>query len=119
MNIQRKTIELELNGKKYEAVLDFGAAIEFESLTGKSIINEIQKLEKTNSMSTLAYIMASVIKKEKNKSVGIKLIETVDLINGLSYFMDKMTELFENSLISSDEDEEYGDSVEKKTMSQD
>ena len=112
MNIQRKTVEMELNGKSYEAVLDFGAAIEFEGLTGKSIISEMQNLEKTNSIATLAYIMASVIKKEKNKSVGIKLIETVDLIEGSNYFIEKMNELFENSLMSSDEEED--EDVKKK-----
>lgn len=114
MNIQRKTVELELNGKKYEAVLDFGAAVEFEGLTGKSILAEMQNLETTNSITTLAYIMASVIKKEKNKSVGIKLIETVDLIDGLNYFMEKMNELFENSLMPSEEGEEDNEEIKKK-----
>lgn len=107
MNIQRKTIDIEINGKDYVAVLDFGAAIYFEGLTGKSILIEIQKISQEQSMSTLANVMASVIKKGKNKSVGIDFISELDLVNGMEYFIEKMTELFENSLPQTeDEDEE-------------
>lgn len=112
MNIQRKEIDIELNGKNFKAVLDFGAAIEFEGLTGKSIVEEMQKLAKTNSLTMLAYIMASVVKKDKNKSVGMQEILRVDLIDGLNYFVDKMNELFENSLPKSEEDED--EEVKKK-----
>lgn len=114
MNIQRKEIDIQLNGKDFKAVLDFGAAIEFEGLTGKSIVTEIQKLSQTNSLYTLAAIMACVIKKDKNKSVGMQEISKVDLVGGLSYFVEKMEELFENSL-PKDEDE---DEVNKKKIEQ-
>lgn len=115
MNIQRKEIDIELNGKNYKAVLDFGAAMEFEGLTKKSILVEIQNIATTQSMTTLACLMASVIKKENNKPLGIKEIEKVDLIGGLTYFMAKMEELFENSLPKDDEidDEEVKKKIEE------
>lgn len=111
MNIQRKEIDIQLNGKNYVAVLDFGAAIEFEGLTKKSLLVEIQNIANSQSMGTLACLMASVIKKENNKSIGLKEIEKVDLIGGLAYFMEKMTELFENSLPV---DEDNTEEVKKK-----
>lgn len=115
MQIQRKEIDIELNGKNYKAVLDFGAAIEFEGLTKKSILVEIQNIATTQSMTTLACLMASVIKKENNKSLGMKEIEKIDLIGGLTYFMAKMEELFENSLPKDDEidDEEVKKKIEE------
>lgn len=120
MNIQRKEIKIELNGKEYSAILDFGAAIEFESLTGKSILVEIQEFSKTQSMYTLAAIMASVIKTKANKSIGMSEIKKVDLISGLEYFVSKISELFENSLPHGEEDsyeeDDYIDEEEKKTI---
>ena len=105
MNIQRKEIDIELNGKNYKAVLDFGAAIEFEGLTKKSILVEMNKIAETQSMTMLAYLMASVIKTKANKSIGISEIQKVDLIGGLNYFTDKMSELLENSLPQTEEDD--------------
>lgn len=114
MNIQRKEIEIELNGKEYIAVLDFGAAIYFEGLTNKSILVEIEKLTETQSMNMLATIMASVIKTKANKSIGMNEISKVDLIGGLDYFVDKMTELFENSLPQNEEDDIENEEDKKK-----
>lgn len=114
MNIQRKEIEIKLNDKNYVAVLDFGAAIYFEGLTKKSLLVEIQNIATSQNMSTIACLMASVIKKENNKSIGLKEIEKVDLIEGLTYFMEKMNELFENSLPEDEEVEE--DEVKKKIV---
>ena len=55
-----------------------------------------------------------IIKKENNKSIGLKEIEKVDLIGGLAYFMEKMTELFENSLpIDEDDTEEVKKKIAK------
>lgn len=115
MNIQRKEIDVVLNGKNYKAVLDFGSAIEFEGLTKKSLLVEIQNIATNQSMTTLAYLMASVIKKENNKSIGLKEIEKVDLVDGLTYFMEKMNELFENSL---PEDTESNEEEIKKKMTE-
>lgn len=98
MNIQRKEIELELNGEKYYAILDFAAAVDFESRTGKSITKEIQNLIKNESLLTLANIMASVIKKENNKCVGINFISELDLIDATNYFIGIMEQLIELGL---------------------
>ena len=119
MNIQRKEINIELNGKQYVAVIDFGAAVEFEGLTGKSIITEMSNIANTQSMHTLACIMASVIKKEKNKSIGLNEVLKVDLIDGMSYFIDKMGELFENSLPKDENEEEYDEDIKKKIVEMD
>lgn len=118
MNIQRKEIDIELNGKEYKAVLDFGAAIEFEGLTKKSILVEINKIATTQSMATLAYLMASVIKTKANKSIGIAEIQKVDLVGGLEYFMEKMNELLENSLPQEEEDDIDKDEKNKKKMTE-
>lgn len=114
MNIQRKEVDIVLNGKKYKAVIDFGAAVEFEGLTGKSILTEMSNIAKTQSMHTLACVMASVIKKEENKSIGLEEVCKVDLIDGMSYFIDKMNELFDNSLPK--DEEIYGKEVKKKIV---
>lgn len=116
MNIQRKEIDIELNGKNYKMVLDFGAAIEFEGYTNKSILIEMQRIGTEQNMTTLAYLMASVIKKENNKSIGIKAIAELDLVSGMTYFVEKMGELFENSLPAGDDNDIDEEDVKKKMM---
>lgn len=105
MNIQRKSVKMNINGKEYDAIIDFKAAIDFEMRTKKSMIKEIEELGKTQSIVTIANIMASIIKDENNNSIGLDAILDLDLVDGASYFMEKIYELVDSSLpVATEED---------------
>ena len=64
---------------------------------------------KTGSLKALACLIASCVK-EDGKAVGLDFAYQIDLMNGLPYFMEYLTELIDNSL-PKEEDE----SKQKKT----
>lgn len=104
MNIQRKVVPVELEGKNYEFVLDFESAINFQSYYGKSIFVGLSEISKKDIFAVCCLI-ASCLKDEKTgKSVGMDFIEKIDLFEGLEFFMDKVGILMENSLPKEDTD---------------
>ena len=100
MNIQRKVIPMEIEGKKYEFVLDFESAIEFQGAYGKSIFVGLSKLSEEQDLVALACLIASCLKGEKGKPVGMEFVKKMDLMGGLELFMDKLTALVDNSVPS-------------------
>ena len=110
MNILRKPISIELNGKAYDFILDFESAIVFQDLYKKSIFMGIDEITRTQDLKALSCLIASCLK-DKNGSVGMDFVYGIDLMNGLPFFMEKLGELMENSL-----PEEDSDSDKKKVM---
>lgn len=97
MNIQRKVIPMEIEGEKYEFILDFESAIEFQSEYGKSIFVGLSKISEEQDLLALACLIASCLKKD-GKAVGMEFIKKFDLMSGLEMFMDKLTLLVDNSI---------------------
>lgn len=109
MNLKRKVIEIKINKEKYEMILDFESAIEFEDLYGKSIVEGIKKISTEQNIKALACLMASCIKKD-GKCVGIDFVKNMDLMSNLEFFIGKLGELMENAL-----DTDSEENVQKKT----
>lgn len=98
MNIQRKVIPMEINEKKYEFILDFESAIEFQSSYGKSIFVGLSKLSEDQDLIALACLVGACLKDENGKPVGMDFVKKLDLMDGLNVFMDKISELMDNSI---------------------
>ena len=103
MNIQRKVIKIELDGKEYDFILDFESAIEFQGLYKKSIFIGLSKISEEQDLLALACLIASCLKNEKGKAVGMDFVKKLDLMSTVEYFMNKLSELVDNSLPVEDE----------------
>ena len=98
MNIKRKVIPMEINEKKYEFILDFESAIEFQESYGKSIFVGLSKLSEEQDLVAMAFLIASAFKDENGKPVGMQFVKQLDLMTSLELFMDKLTDLVDNSI---------------------
>ena len=97
VNIMRKAIKVEIENNEYDFILDFESAIVFQDLFGDSIFLGIDKIIQKQDVKALACLIASCLKDEDG-NVGMEFVKTLDLMNGLPFFMDKIGELMENSL---------------------
>lgn len=98
MNIQRKVINIELNEKEYDFILDFESAIIFQDLYKKSIFIGLSKLSEEQDLLALSCLIAACLKDEKGKPVGLDFVKKLNLIGTVEYFMDKISALVDNSL---------------------
>lgn len=102
MNIMRKPIKMEIEGKEYDFILDFESAIEFQDLYGKAIFVGIDKITREQDLKALGCLIASCLK-YNDKPVGMKFVKKIDLMNGLPFFMEQVGKLMENSLPAEDD----------------
>lgn len=98
MNIKRKVVQIELNGKEYDFILDFASAIDFQEYYGKSIFIGLEKISTEQDLVALAKLIASCLKTKDGKSVGMEFVKNIDLIDGSEFFISKIEELMSNSL---------------------
>lgn len=98
MNIIRKEIPIEINEKEYNFILDFESAIEFQMNYGKSIFVGLSKLSEEQDLLALAVLIASCLKGEDGKPVGMDFVKKLDLMSSMELFMDKLTALVDNSV---------------------
>lgn len=107
MNILRKEVPIEINEEKYKFILDFGAAIEFQKLYGKSILVGLDKISTDQDIVALGYLVAACLKTgegKNQKSVGLDFVNGLDFIGSLPMFMEVLPKLVENSLPKDDEE---------------
>lgn len=97
MNIIRKPIKININDKEYDFILDFEGAIVFQDLYGKSVFKGIDDITKNQDLKALACLIASCVKDE-NGAVGMDFVYRLELITTLTYFIEKIGALMENSL---------------------
>ena len=109
MNLKRKVIDLKIGKEKYEMILDFESAIEFEDLYGKSIFEGIKKISTEQNIKALACLIASCVKKD-GTCVGMDFVKGMDLMSNLEFFIGKLGDLMDNSL-----DTDSEENVQKKT----
>ena len=62
INIFRKPVIVEIEGKEYDFVLDFESAIVFQDLYGESVFVGIDKITKDQDLKALACLVASCLK---------------------------------------------------------
>lgn len=101
MEILRKEVPIEINGVNYKFILDFGAAIHFQKLYGKSILVGLEEISQNQDIEALGYLVASCLKTgegKDEKSVGVEFINELDFISSLPMFMEVLPKLVENSL---------------------
>lgn len=98
MNINRKEIKLEVNNQAMSMVLDFESAIYYQENMKESIFVGIQKISKSMDVLSLAYLIASTLRTDNDEIVGYDFVKKLDLINSTEFFMDKLTELMNNSV---------------------
>lgn len=110
MNLKRKPIVIKMGKEKYEMILDFESAIEFEDLYGKSIFEGIRKISTEQNIKALACLIASCVKKDET-CVGMDFVKGMDLMSNLEFFIDKLGDLMDNSL-----DTDSEENVQKKTV---
>lgn len=110
MNLKRKPIVIKIGKEKYEMILDFESAIEFEDLYGKSIFEGIRKISTEQNIKALACLIASCVKKDET-CVGMDFVKGMDLMSNLEFFIDKLGDLMDNSL-----DTDSEENVQKKTV---
>lgn len=97
-SIKRKVISVVINEIDYDFVLDFGAAMEYYDLAEKSIYEGIQDALKLD-YKALGNVIASCLKKKGEvESVGINFVKSLDFQEYGPYFINKIPELFENSV---------------------
>lgn len=102
MNISRKVVKVEINEKVYGMVLDFESAITYQELSGESIFEGVNKIGQKQDVMALAYLLASTLRDENDKLLGLDFVKKLDLVGSLEIFMTKLTELMENSLPKED-----------------
>lgn len=98
MNINRKTIEIEINDKKMGMVLDFESAIYYQEKMNESIFVGVQRIGKKMDILAFAYLIASTLRDEKDQLVGIDFVKKLDLVASVDFFMTKLGELMDNSV---------------------
>ncbi len=114
MNIKRKVINIELNGKEYDFILDFASAIDFQEYYGKSIFVGLEKISSEQDLVALAKLIASCLKTKDGKSVGMEFVKNIDLVEGSQFFISKIQELMENSLPKEKDDNKKKYTKQKK-----
>lgn len=102
MNLMRKPINLEINGKEYEMLLDFESAIAFEDLYGKSIFFGINNIIENQDLKALGCLIGCCVK-ENGVPVGMEILKGMDVLEGITFFTEKITELMSNSLPEEDD----------------
>lgn len=105
MNINRKVIKIELEGKEFDFILDFESAMEFQSAYGKSIFIGLQKVSEEQDLLALGCLMASALKDQRTgKAIGIDVVGKFDLLSSLEPIMECLGELVDNSLPTETDD---------------
>ncbi|MFR2314922.1 hypothetical protein [Terrisporobacter sp.] len=102
MNIMRKPIKMEIEGKEYDFILDFESAMMFEDIYGKAILIGIDRITHNQELKALGCLIASCLK-YKDKAVGMEFVNKIDFMNGLPFFVDKIGDLMKNSLPEEDD----------------
>lgn len=98
MNINRKTIEVEINDRKMSMVLDFESAIYYQENMNESIFVGVQRIGKEMDIIALVNLIASTLRDEEDKLVGLDFVKKLDLIEAVDFFMGKIGELMDNSV---------------------
>lgn len=98
MNINRKTIEVEINDRKMTMVLDFASAIFYQEKMNESIFVGIQRIGKQMDILAFAYLIASTLRDENDELIGIDFVKNLDLVSSVDFFMSKLGELMDNSV---------------------
>jgi len=114
LSLARTSIELEVQGKKYEMILDFESAIEFEAKRGYSIFTGVNKVTQAKSMTDLAYLIACITRDDTGKMVGLDFVKNMDIISNMAYLTEMLTELVTKSLPEATEEDKKGKADEKK-----
>ena len=63
MNINRKVVAVEVEGRKMGLVLDFESAIAYEEATGESIFKGIAKIGQGIDIKTYFYLISATLEK--------------------------------------------------------
>lgn len=99
MDLKRKVIKMELEGKEYDFILDFETAMDFQELYGKSIFIGLQNLSDEQDLLALGCLLASALKDQRTgKAVGMDFVKKLDLLSSLETVMGNLGELVENSI---------------------
>lgn len=96
MNLKKKVIEVEIDGRKYEMALDFESAIEFQELYGKSVIEGVNEITTNQDIKAMACLIASCLK-YNGRCVGMEFVKGLDLMTYLTLFTEKLAELMANA----------------------
>lgn len=102
MNLSRKVVKVEINERNYGMVLDFESAITYHEFTNESIFVGVNKIAQEQDLLSLAYLIASTLRDENDNLVGLDFVKKLDLVESLNVFMDKLTELMDNSVPKED-----------------
>lgn len=104
MNINRKEIKFELNGKPMIMILDFESAISYQENMNESIFVGVQRITKKMDILAFAHLIASTLRYENDELVGIDFVKKLDLVDSVDFFMNKLGELMDNSVPEAKED---------------
>lgn len=95
MKFNNIVVDVVIEDKKYIMSLNFGSAIEFQKLSKKSIFEGIEVISNKQDLTIMTYLIASCLKNEKGKSVGIKFVEQLDLMTYLPILMEALGKLMQ------------------------
>lgn len=98
MNINRKAIEVVIEDKKMEMILDFESAIYYQENMNESIFAGVQRIGKEMDVLAFAYLIASTLREVDGDLVGIDYVKKLDLVSSIDFFMNKLGELMDNSV---------------------
>ena len=111
MNLKKKIIEVTIDEVIYDLVLDFGSAIDFEDMYGKSIFEGIRRISNEQNIKALACLIACCLR-EEDEPVGMDFVREMDLMANLDLFIEKLGDLMTNSIQEETDEKE----IKKKTM---
>ena len=112
MNINRKVVAVEVEGRKMGLVLDFESAIAYEEATGESIFKGIAKIDQGIDIKTYFYLISATLRNEKDELVGQDYVKKMNLLASIDMFIEKIDELMNNSVPEAKEE----DLKKKETM---
>ena len=93
INLNKKVIDVEINGEQYTASLDVATIVHYKQQTNKNFLHSIAQLGENEDLLLVIEILGSVIKDKKGKSVGVKFFMEYNPVEVMMEFLPLLTEV--------------------------
>ena len=93
INLNKKVIDIEINGGQYKASLDVATIVHYKQHTNKNFLHSIAQLGENEDLLLVIELLGSVIKDTKGKPVGIKFFMEYNPVEVMMQFLPILTEV--------------------------
>ncbi|WP_282192175.1 hypothetical protein [Romboutsia ilealis] len=98
INFNKKTIDLEINKKKYIASLDVRTIIDYKNRTKKNFLMAIGELGENPDIVELIDLLGSIVKDSKGKCVGREFFMDFNPIDVMTELLPVLLEVVDSNL---------------------